>query len=1099
MRTTSNISTLNYMKPITKPLSAFWPNKRHREAAMMLSLSCSKALLIVWLVISILPGRLTGQNGSIDTISREEYALISRFADNADALKRAKACIDTAIYYGNYLTNITSEQLVKLPIVVVHKQINNTQYSLGVNKVSIFPNYIQVEAFARITTPNGKEIYFGSPDIKFSGSGGIVGDVRLGLLQDFQFDIIHDKARVTLHKIGSESGCFVSFDCDGFKEFAMDADVELSRDWVLPVDQDGTPKVDGKVKAHFMAKVKDFNDWFVKLHLPNFTLTAYKSVAVSVEEAIIDFSDTYNDPDMIFPPDYFEEPGDGTEAQDMGQEQLLGMTQGISGSSDGRDNSFGQSGNNSGVSSGGNTGGGSSQNSTMMAWRGFYIRTFKLTLPKEISKRDTNERITVFAKNLLIDSRGLSGSCGVENVLTLKEGRMQKWAYSLDKIEISFVKSKLYAFYMNGKLEVPIADEEETLSYNGSYNHRQGNFSLSVGLDNTITFPIWRVVEVSLTKGSYVNISVINRKFYPFACLSGMMSIKSGGSQNTADLDAPSIIFEELKLGTIAPYINIKALSLSKEVKLRGTPISITQIGIVSKGKLIGPMMGASVNMDEEKDNGIEASLSVAVLGTISERGGKQKFEYEKTEIKDGSLSAKFPCFEFAGSIIPFNGNAKFGTGFQASLKIAVNMKGEKKSDGSESKSFSFSADAFGIFGNLETYRYWAVDANVDFTPGIVLSGVTLTGFSGGAYKHMMMTANGGKPGTLGVSNSGNIYDPNPEVTLGLRAGVRMQFSGPKSLSGSAMLQFEFSGNGLQKIFTEGTVELQIPMDQVPGLGKVVENIARSAKPSVEDMVTGFRNDNKAKIDSNCSNTAKAVFWMDLNFTEKRYLATLDFTIAMYNEFLVGGGHSEILADFKNNKFHFYLGTFAAPINLHAGIGSSKVEANVYLMFGNDIPGFPPINPQVVSLLKISPNQRQADVNKNMQYVANGAGMLLGANVQVDINECKWVICNIRTKCSVVVGFDAGFLKFDEAKRCNNGEGLGINGWYNMARFYLALGVEVGRHRKCSKDYHHWANLTIGALLEGQFPNPVYIQGRVYINVCGISFSVDYKKGERCL
>jgi hypothetical protein len=25
-----------------------------------------------------------------------------------------------------------------------------------------------------------------------------------------------------------------------------------------------------------------------------------------------------------------------------------------------------------------------------------------------------------------------------------------------------------------------------------------------------------------------------------------------------------------------------------------------------------------------------------------------------------------------------------------------------------------------------------------------------------------------------------------------------------------------------------------------------------------------------------------------------------------------------------------------------------------------------------------------------------------------------------------------------------------------MARFYLALGVEVGRHRKCSKDYHHY-------------------------------------------
>jgi hypothetical protein len=133
--------------------------------------------------------------------------------------------------------------------------------------------------------------------------------------------------------------------------------------------------------------------------------------------------------------------------------------------------------------------------------------------------------------------------------------------------------------------------------------------------------------------------------------------------------------------------------------------------------------------------------------------------------------------------------------------------------------------------------------------------------------------------------------------------------------------------------------------------------------------VTGFRNDNKAKIDSNCSNTAKAVFWMDLNFTEKDILqhSTLPLQCTRVSEGRWTFGN---MVNFKNNKFHFYLGTFAAPLKLHAGIGSSKVEANVYLMFGNDIPGFPPINPQVVSLLKISPNQRQADVNKNMQYVA---------------------------------------------------------------------------------------------------------------------------------
>lgn len=1057
----------------------------------------SKLIFIAFLFVFQCTGftRIYGQQEGIDTLSKEEYALITKYADNVEAYKRAKRTIDTALYYGNYLKNFTSDTLIRLPLIVVNKQLNNTTYSLVINKIDIRPKYIQVEAFARIKTAQGREIYFGAPDMKMSGSGGIVGVMRLGLLRDFQFDVAQDKARITLRQIQKDRGCFIAFDCDGFKEFVLDAEAELSRDWVRPVDDKGNAIKGKSVRTEFYTRVRDFNDWIVKISFPDFTLTTYDQVAISVRDAIIDMSDSYNDPEMVFPPHYFDEPDNDSGPNGFTQDQLLDLTQIPGGGTEDIDTK-----DQTGISQDQkDTTNKHDENQINPSWRGFYLREFKLTLPKEFLKRDTTERVAVLAKNLLIDSRGVSGSCEVQHVIPLEEGRMQNWAYSLDKVGVSFIRSKLYGFYIGGRLELPIADEKQTLAYNGSYNKLQGNFSMTVALTDTLTFPIWQVADVTLTPGSYVNVTVDDHKFRPFACLSGAMMISSKDVNDKSEVEAPGILFEELKLATFKPYINIKSLSLSREVKLRGTPITITQIGVVSKDGFIGPFMGADVNLDKESGNGIQASLSIAVMGKIIEKEGRQRFVYDHIDIKDGSIGAKFPCFEFAGSIMPFEGNEKYGRGFQATLHIAINLKGTDDQKSTDNKSFSFSLDAFGLFGTLPEYRYWAVDASADFSPGIVIGGVTLTGFSGGAYKHMMMTANGGRPGTLGVTNSGNIYDPNPEVTLGLRAGVRLQFSGAKSLSGSAMIQFEFAENGLQRIFTEGTVELQIPMDKVPGLDKVVKNIARFAKPSIKDMVTGFRNDNQANIKGNCRNTAKAVFRMDLNFTEKRYLASLDFTIAMYNEFIRGAGHAEILADFTNNKFHFYLGTFATPLNLSAGIGGSSIAAEVYLMFGNDIPGFPQINPDVARLLQLNPNQRQADVNQNMQYVANGAGMLLGANVQVKIDECKWVLVNIRTRCDVVVGFDAGFLKFDDAKRCNNGGGLGIDGWYNLARFYLALGLEVGRHRKCSKDYHKWADLTIGVFLEGQFPNPVYLQGKVYINVCGHSFSVDYKNGERCL
>ena len=117
--------------------------------------------------------------------------------------------------------------------------------------------------------------------------------------------------------------------------------------------------------------------------------------------------------------------------------------------------------------------------------------------------------------------------------------------------------------------------------------------------------------------------------------------------------------------------------------------------------------------------------------------------------------------------------------------------------------------------------------------------------------------------------------------------------------------------------------------------------------------------------------------------------------------------------------------------------------------------------------------------------------------MKINYEDCKWVGVNVRAKVDFLAGFDAGFLKFDDSKRCN-GEKFGIDNWYNMARFYLLLNMEVGRHKKCKKDYHHWGGINIGAFLEGQFPNPVYIEGKFTFRMCGFNLGYNFKSGERC-
>ena len=178
----------------------------------------------------------------------------------------------------------------------------------------------------------------------------------------------------------------------------------------------------------------------------------------------------------------------------------------------------------------------------------------------------------------------------------------------------------------------------------------------------------------------------------------------------------------------------------------------------------------------------------------------------------------------------------------------------------------------------------------------------------------------------------------------------------------------------------------------MPGLTKVVGKIAKYANYNLQEGLAQLRGDNKREIGDNCQNTAKAVFTLDLNFEQKRYLAQLDFTLNLLNGLLIGYAHSEILADFANNKFHFYLGTCTAPVTVRANLNAVNIEVFAYIMFGNDIPGFPALNPHIASLLQVNDNKLQENAAEHMNYVANGAGMLFGAGVSIVAERCVWLI-----------------------------------------------------------------------------------------------------------
>ena len=192
---------------------------------------------LIGLLLICYVSRVVSQNTNDDNsrkISPQDYEVISFFVDNNEAVKTANEVINKALSVGKVVANLSAEDLLHPPILLLDEEINNVRYVLAVDDIRIRPGGIVMQAYAKIIGPKDS-IYFGAPNLMFSGSGGIIGDMKLGLLSDYTFVVGKDKAHVTLKQINKNEGCFITFDCDGFKELALDANVKFNRNIIITI------------------------------------------------------------------------------------------------------------------------------------------------------------------------------------------------------------------------------------------------------------------------------------------------------------------------------------------------------------------------------------------------------------------------------------------------------------------------------------------------------------------------------------------------------------------------------------------------------------------------------------------------------------------------------------------------------------------------------------------------------------------------------------------------------------------------------------------------------------------------------------------------
>lgn len=995
--------------------------------------------------------------------------------DTNEDLKKARAVFKTIDSTNNNTDLLESKNLSMLPIGI-KKTINKTQYMLGISNAKFTPEYTELTAFVRIIIPQidslgkQKELFFGANNIKLSHKGGLIGDTKLVLLGDFPLKINGDKSLLVLKggmdmKTGVvENKTYVTIDCNGFKELGITADVEFSRSIIEPVDADnnviGTTQ---RVKGSFKTIVSNWNDILVEISLPKFQLTSFKGTSFEINNAVIDLSDIRNSNNVIWPENY---------AKDYlvaGNENL---------------------------------------------WRGLYVSSLKVVLPKQFKKKGSKDRITFQATNLLIDRMGVSGTFSGDGVLNINEGDASKWQFSVNHIEMKFRANALIAAAFNGSIVLPVSKKatSETdnsniaLDYNAIINPIDNEYLLRATTKKDIAFSLFKA-KAKFTEGSYIELKVKDGVFLPKAVLNGNLAIKGSNSQEDVDnkktVDFKGVEFQNLQLQTVSPYITADYFGYKGEVKVANFPVTISNIGL--KFSETSASLGFTIAINLQKDS-FKGATSLSIVGKFGEDEGIQKWKFHKLIVERIYLKADIGGAKFEGHIDLRNDDPIYGDGF------AGNLSAEFKA--------GIKVEANAIFGKVEDtisnrdFRYWYVDAMVDGLTIPCGAAFVISGFGGGAYYQMKKSGF-----SSSFTASGSVYVPDIESGIGIKAmihfanaakpdafwggaGFEIAFNKHGGLNrisiygeGHVMQDFGFkAGGGSLKSGLKSVVEAE---DKVPkeSLDKLKEsNLTEAAKQVYPDKVSGQPGLN-------------AYAAIEYDFTSNTLHGTFDLYVNFLDGVIIGRASKNragwAVLHFAPNKWYVRMGTPTDRLGLKMAIGSIEVEAGGYFMMGDDIPASPPPPAIVAQILRLDSSKLDYMRSENASTLGSGKGFAFGSDFSLKTGEMSFLIFYANFEAGL--GFDVMVKDYGEAMCKGTGQ-IGINGWYANGQSYAYLQGELGVNIKIFRIRKKISIIKGGGavLLQAKLPNPVWIRGYLggYYNLLGGavkgSFRFKLEFGSQC-
>ena len=1010
---------------------------------------------------------------------------------------KARSVIQEVKKIGNFVTKLTGEDLKSLPVGMTKSLGDNTEVTIGIGSIYLYPEYANLEIFLEVSSPKlADNIFFAAPDVKFSRLGGISGVVSLGLLGDFRLPILEEKATIRFksamvdeakNEFKKSQGTYAEFSCDGIETISIDANLAISRNVLLPADTNiEEPDTNRSVNADFFITTSNgISDILTEINFDQpFYHVQNPGLVWTIESATFDFSSLRHSDSLRFP---------------VGNYDPMPTL------------------------------------ATKENWQGVFIKKISVEWRDSIAQSNggSETSFSVSGTNIIIDEAGFTGQISAQNIIPLSDAhQIDKWAFSIDYLAVSILTNSFESLDFNGHIGIPMTYEngetshkkQDLINYSGSFDFAQNKYSISGNL------PSDKVLPLNMFKGQIVieNTSVFtvgydSEKIYLAANLNANFETKNNETENEDEkkLNIPLVEVSGLEISSKSPFLiktgNWILRDTISVAKFAGFGININSLIVQKNAATMDTelIVGADINLAAGDKVNISGATVVRVTANIEDTPTKQHWKFKDVNLEMIQIEADMEAFSLSGQVVFFknlegggaNGQLGYGSGFQGSASLKI--KGLNKKDDGGGSGFA----AMALFGtttrtNNETFRYFMVDVLGYFSGGIPIGAIGLYGVGGGVYYRMeqedLSTSFSNVPvfdpppgsqitpytayisSFLGKSLSGAKYRPSENVKIGINLNVILGATPePKAFNANIGFNLEINDNGgINFIKLNGLMNVMsdISMDG-PGCSGVSLAI---------EMEFIFR--------TSAANPQKGFYASAHAFVKVGPLignGNQSGIPAQYSNYIErcsgeGLGYAGSLEmQFSEDYWFLNIGEPDNRLELKVQLWKiGSISLSTYFDIGKNIPPFPGLPSNVRSLTKLG-NLVQSELNRG-----SGRGFAFGVSFEAGLDTPEFL--GFSAHVALGAGFDIMLNKFRDVNCLNSGspEPIGVNNWYAAGQAWAYIdaaikfkGAEV-------------LGLGLAAALQIKGPNPTFgrgaLAGRIKLGPFRKKFNVHFQFGKEC-